>query len=112
MPGKQLLILLLLHKGLDDYQGGLKYIKQLREMSPNNDEYRMAYIGCMGSVFAKYTMPIYIILGLLFLLKMGEVYLFHTHYIPKWLIDVAWVTWLVVMIIQFGMPWSLKKFMK
>jgi diadenosine tetraphosphate (Ap4A) HIT family hydrolase len=43
---------------------------------------------------------------------MGEIYLFHTHIIPGWLIDAGWVIWIIMLIIQFALPWVLKKLMK
>ena len=101
-----------IHRQLDDYCGGLKCIKQLREINPRKDEYRLAYIGCLGSVIAKYTNPIFIVICILFLLKMGEIYITHTHYIPGWLIDTGWILWIVMLIVQFGLPWILKKTMK
>lgn len=104
--------LAIIHKELDDYWGGLKYIRQLRESNPRKDEYRLAYIGCLGSVIAKYTNPIFIIICILFLLKMGEIYITHTHFIPGWLIDAGWILWIVLLIVQFGLPWVLKKTMK
>ena len=97
---------------LDDYWSGLNLIKQLREMNPRKDEYRLAYIGCLGNVIAKYTNPIYIVICILFLLKMGEVYITHTHVIPGWLFDAGWILWIVMLTVQFGLPWILKKIMK
>ena len=101
-----------IHRQLDDIWGGLKCIKQLREINPRKDEYRLAYIGCLSSVIAKYTNPVYIAICILFLLKMGEIYIAHSHYIPGWLIDAGWILWIVMLIVQFGAPWVLKKTMK
>ena len=101
-----------IHRQLDDYWGALNQIKQLRQLSPRKDEYRLAYIDCWGSVIGKYTTPVFIVLCILFLLKMGEIYIFHTHFIPGWLIDIAWVIWIAMAVVQFGLPWVLKKTMK
>lgn len=100
------------HAKLENYKDALPYLKQLKDRFPRKDKYRQAYIGCLRSLIAKFTMPIYIVLGLLFLIKIGEIHLFHTHYIPGWLIDVAWVIWIVALIVQFCVPWVMKKLMK
>ena len=97
------------NKELDEYKSAFIYIKQLKKMFPRKEEYRQAYIGCLGSMIAKYTNPIYIIIAILFLLKMGEIYLFHTHFIPGWLIDIGWIIWIAILIVQFSLPWILKK---
>lgn len=97
---------------LDHDRTALAYLKELRQMFPGKDEYKQAYVSCMASLISKYTTPIYIILGVLFLLKMGEIYLFHTDYIPGWLIDAGWVLWIVMLIVQFGLPWIMKHFTK
>ena len=97
------------NKELDEYKRAFIYIKQLKKMFPRKEEYRQAYIGCLGSMIAKYTNPIYIIIAILFLLKMGEIYLFHTHFIPGWLIDIGWIIWIAILIVQFSLPWILKK---
>ena len=97
------------NKELDEYKSAFIYIKQLKKMFPRKEEYRQAYIGCLGSMIAKYTNPIYIIIAILFLLKMGEIYLFHTHFIPGWLIDIGWIIWIAILIVQFSLPWILKR---
>ena len=101
-----------INRELDDYKGAFLYIRELKKMFPRKEEYRQAYIGCLGSMIAKYTNPIYIVIAILFLLKMGEIYLFHTHIIPGWLIDAGWVIWIIMLIVQFALPWVLKKLMK
>ena len=97
---------------LENYKGALPYIKQLKSLFPRKDEYRIAYADCLGSAIAKFTNPAYIIIAILFLLKMGESYIFGTKFIPGWLVDVGWVIWIIMLIIQFGVPWIMKKFMK
>ena len=97
---------------MDDYVGAFRQIKELRNMFPLNDEYKQAYIGCIGNIISKYTNPIYIIIAVLFLLRMGEIYLTHTHFIPGWLVDAGWILWICMLIVQFGLPWVLKKSMK
>lgn len=97
------------NKELDEYKSAFMYIKQLKKMFPRKEEYRQAYIGCLVSMLAKYTNPVYIVIAILFLLKMGEIYLFHTHFIPGWLIDIGWVIWIAILIVQFSLPWILKK---
>lgn len=101
-----------INRPLNDYKNALHYLKQLKELFPRKDEYREAYYGCLSSVIAKYTTPIYIIIAVLFLLKMGEIYIFKTHYIPGWLVDAGWVIWVAMLIVQFGLPWFMKKFKK
>jgi tetratricopeptide (TPR) repeat protein len=96
------------NKELDEYKIAFMYIKQLKKMFPRKEEYRQAYIGCLVSMLAKYTNPVYIVIAILFLLKMGEIYLFHTHFIPGWLIDIGWVIWIAILIVQFSLPWILK----
>lgn len=97
---------------LDRYIESLKDVRLLRQMFPRKDEYRMAYISGISNIIAKYTNPVYIALAVLFLVKMLEVYLFDTHVIPGWLVDVGWGLWIVMLIVQFGLPWILKKTMK
>ena len=97
---------------LENYKNALPYLKRLKNMFPRKDDYRTAYIGCLSSAIAKYTTPFYIVAGILFLFKMGEIYIFKTHFIPGWLVDTAWILWIVILIIQFGLPWIMKKFMK
>ena len=97
---------------LDDYKSALPYLKQLKNKFPRKDDYRLAYIGCLGTAIAKYTNPVYIIIAVLFLIKMGESYLFGTKFIPGWLIDVGWIIWIIMLIVQFGLPWMMKRFMK
>ena len=97
---------------LEDYKGALPHLKKLKNMFPRKDEYRQAYIGCLGSAIAKYTNPIYIVIAILFLLKLGESYLLGTKYIPGWLVDAGWVIWIIMLIVQFGLPWIMKRFMK
>lgn len=81
-------------------------------MFPRKDEYRLAYISGISTVIAKYTNPVYIVIALLFFAKMLEVYLFDSRVIPGWLVDVGWSVWIVMLIVQFGLPWVLKKFLK
>ena len=50
---------------LDDYKGALPYLKQLKDMFPRKDDYRQAYIGCLGNTIAKYTNPVYIVIAIL-----------------------------------------------
>lgn len=97
---------------LDNYKGALPYLKQLKTMFPRKDDYRHAYIDCLGSAIAKFTNPAYIVLAILFLLKIGESYILGSKYIPGWLVDAGWVLWIVMLIVQFGLPWMLKRFMK
>lgn len=100
------------NRELDDYKSAFTYIKQLKNMFPRKEEYRQAYIGCLSSMISKYTDPIYIVIAILFLIKIGEIYLFDTHFIPSWLIDIGWVIWILMLIVQFALPWFLKKLMK
>ena len=104
--------LAVVNREMDDYVGAFRQIKELRNMFPHNDEYKQAYIGCIGNIISKYTNPIYIIIAVLFLLRMGEIYLTHTHFIPGWLVDAGWILWICMLIVQFGLPWVLKKSMK
>ena len=97
---------------LEDYKSALPYLKQLKDLFPRKDDYHTAYINCLGSTIAKYTNPVYIIIAIFFLIKMAEVYVFHTHYIPGWLIDTGWIIWIIMLIIQFGLPWVMKRLMK
>lgn len=97
---------------LDDYKSALPYLKQLKNMFPRKDDYRNAYINCLGSAIAKYTNPAYIVIAILFLLKIGESYLLGTKFIPGWLVDVGWIIWIIMLIVQFGLPWMMKRFMK
>ena len=100
------------NRKLDDYKGALPYLKQLKDMFPRKDDYRTAYIGCLASTIAKYTNPAYIAIAVLFLLKMGESYIFGTKYIPGWFVDAGWIIWIIMLIVQFGTPWIMKRFMK
>ena len=95
-----------------DYKSALPYLKQLKNMFPRKDDYRNAYINCLGSAIAKYTNPAYIVIAILFLLKIGESYLLGTKFIPGWLVDVGWIIWIIMLIVQFGLPWMMKRFMK
>lgn len=97
---------------LDNHLDSLKDVKLLRQMFPRKDEYRLAYISGISTVIAKYTNPVYIVIALLFFAKMLEVYLFDSRVIPGWLVDVGWSVWIVMLIVQFGLPWVLKKFLK
>ena len=97
---------------LDNHLESLKDVKLLRQMFPRKDEYRLAYISGISTIIAKYTNPVYIVIALLFFAKMLEVYLFDSHVIPGWLVDVGWGIWIVMLIVQFGLPWVLKKFLK
>ncbi|MBR1543594.1 MAG: hypothetical protein IJ626_01710 [Muribaculaceae bacterium] len=104
--------LAVVNREMDDYVGAFRQIKELRNMFPHNDEYKQAYIGCIGNIISKYTNPIYLIIAVLFLLRMGEIYLTHTHFIPGWLVDAGCILWICMLIVQFGLPWVLKKSMK
>ena len=104
--------LAVVNREMDDYVGAFRQIKELRNMFPLNDEYKQAYIGCIGNIISKYTNPVYIIIAVLLLLRMGEIYLTHTHFIPGWLVDAGWILWICMLIVQFGLPWVLKKSMK
>jgi tetratricopeptide (TPR) repeat protein len=104
--------LAVVNRQMDDYVGAFQQIKELRKMFPHNDEYKQAYIGCVGNIISKYTNPVYIIIAVLFLLKMGEIYLTHTHYIPGWLVDAGLILWICMLIVQFGLPWILKRILK
>lgn len=44
---------------LEDYKSALPYLKQLKDLFPRKDDYRTAYINCLGSTIAKYTNPVY-----------------------------------------------------
>ena len=101
-----------INRELDDYKDAFKYIKLLKKMCPRKEEYHQAYIGCLGSMISKYTNSIYIVIAVLFLMKMAEIYLFNTLFIPGWIIDIGWVIWIAILIVQFSLPWVLKKFMK
>ena len=97
---------------LDRQIDSLKDVKLLRQLFPRKDEYRLAYISGVSNVIAKYTNPAYIIIAILFVAKMLENYLFDTDFIPGWLIDIGWSLWIVMLIVQFGLPWMMKKFLK
>lgn len=97
---------------LDKHLDSLKDVKLLRQMFPRKDEYRLAYISGISTIVAKYTNPVYIVIALLFVAKMLEVYLFDSQVIPSWLVDAGWGIWIVMLIVQFGLPWILKKFLK
>jgi len=97
---------------LDQQIDALKDVKLLRQMFPRKDEYRLAYISGVSNVIAKYTNPAYIIIAILFVAKLLENYLFDTNVIPGWLIDIGWGLWIVMLIVQFGLPWIMKRFMK
>ena len=104
--------LAIVNRKMDNDVDAFRQIKVLRNMFPHNDEYKQAYIGCVGNIISKYTNPVYIIIAVLFLLKMGEVYLTHTHFIPGWLVDAGWILWICMLIVQFGLPWVFKKILK
>ena len=97
---------------LDNYVDAMRDIKMLKTRFPNKDEYRQVYISGLGSVIAKYTNPVYIVIGLLFLVWLADIYVFHANFVPSWLVNAAWAVWLVMLIVQFGLPWILKKTMK
>lgn len=104
--------LAVVNRKLDDYRGALPYLKKLKDQFPRKDEYREAYYGCLSSVIAKYVMPVYVLLAVVFLLRLGEIHITNTNFIPSWLIDVAWAIWILMLIIQFGLPWVMKRVLK
>ena len=93
----------------EQYMKALGYFKQLKNMFPGKDEYLQAYIACLRNVIAKCTTPIYIVIALIFLLDICESHFLDLHIIPDWVLDASWFIWVIAIIVQFGLPWVLKK---
>jgi hypothetical protein len=97
---------------LDDNKQAFGYIKKLKQMFPRKEEYRLAYINSISTMISKFTTAVIIVVSIIFLVKLAEIYLFDSNFLPTWLVNIGWALWIVMLIIQFTLPWAMKKFMK
>lgn len=97
---------------LEKYWDSYKNMKQLHSMKPQKDDYKIGMKNLFSAAIAKIANPIYVILACIFGVMLLEQYVFHTHFIPSVVWTITWASWIVLLIIQFVVPFILFKLKK
>lgn len=98
-----------LYYAREDYVSCFKDMRELRQLHPYKDEYLVNIKGCFKALLHKICVPIYISVGILWLLMLADLYLLHFGIFSGVLWHIAWTIWLLAILSQYTLPWILFK---
>lgn len=103
----------LLNKGtslmrLKKHQEAKKCFTELEKLQPENDEYKEYKQACNMYFYTKIAWPLYIVAIFIWTMRMIQNWL-DKDFMPKWAFDVAWILWIVGLILQFALPYFANK---
>lgn len=97
---------------LENYKESLECFKMLKELCPAKDEYKINYDNCYQVMIHKMVYPCYAIVAILWAICAIDSWLLDTNYLPGWLVDLGWYLWIILIVIQFVLPWVKRKMNK
>lgn len=97
---------------LERYKESLECYKVLKELCPGKDEYAIYYDNCYQAMINKKVYPYYAIVAILWAVCAIDGWLLDTNYLPDWIADLGWYLWIILIVIQFVLPWVKRKFGK
>lgn len=90
----------------------LKDIKGAREINPSMDKLIEIEYSVRQNAFNQVCTPIYGVVAIIWLLMLLESKLTHTNIIPAVMWEIGWVIWVILLVVQFAVPWIIKKVRK
>lgn len=90
---------------LENYKESLACFKMLKELCPAKDEYKINYDNCYQAMINKKVYPCYAIVAVLWAVCAIDSWLLNTDFLPGWLVDIGWYLWIILIVIQFVLPW-------
>ena len=97
---------------LERYWDAYRIMNQLHSMKPQKDDYIIGRKNLFSASISKWANPLYIIFACIWGAMLLEQYVFKTHYIPSVIWTITWACWIVLLIIQFVIPFIWMKIKK
>lgn len=94
---------------LERYNEALACLKELKVLCPAKDEYRLHYDNCYQAMINKKIYPCYVIVAVVWAICLIDGMLLDTDYIPGWVSDIGWYVWIILIVMQFVLPWVKRK---
>ena len=94
---------------LERYNEALACLKELKVLCPAKDEYRLHYDNCYQAMINKKVYPCYVIVAVVWAICLIDGMLLDTDYIPGWVSDIGWYVWIILIVMQFVLPWVKRK---
>lgn len=89
-----------------------KIMKQLHEEDIEKDDYKSAMENIFSSCIWSFVWPCYAVIACLWLFSLIDKHALHLNLFPSWMWDVTWAIWLVLIAVQFVVPYVMKKIRK
>ena len=86
-----------------------KIMKQLHEEDMEKDDYKEALDNIFSACIWSFVWPCYAVIACLWLLSTLDKHTLHLGFFPAWMWDISWVIWMVLLAIQFVVPFVMKK---
>ncbi len=93
---------------LEKFKEALAYFKILKERFPSKDTYRIHYHNCFQAMINKWINPIYVVIAICMAIYALVNWVINMSFFPGWLFDFYWYLWIVLLIVQFVVPWVVK----
>ncbi len=97
---------------LSNYKEGYKTLKELCEIEPRKDEYRIAKNNCFFGMVNKAIAPIYVIIIIIWAILTLQKWVLHVTILPSVLWEIGFWVWMVLLVIQFVVPFVAKHIRK
>lgn len=89
-----------------------KIMKQLHEEDIEKDDYKSAKENIFSSCIWSFVWPCYAVIACLWLFSLIDKHTLHLNLFPSWMWDVTWAIWLVLIAVQFVVPYVMEKIRK
>lgn len=93
---------------LEKYKETLECLKILKKHFPERDEFKIDYDRCFQILLNKYINPFYLLIVLFWGIYSIDCWLLNTDILPRWTFDIGWYLWIILVVIQFVLPWIKK----
>ena len=94
---------------LEKYWDAYKIMKNLCKINPAKDDYRLGKKNLLSASMSKICNPIFVVLACIWGIMLLEKYVFHTHFIPSVTWEITWIIWIVLLIVDFVVPYAIYK---
>jgi hypothetical protein len=86
-----------------------RIMKQLHEEDLEKDDYKNAMDNIFSSCVWNFVWPGYAIIACLWIFSLIDKHILQMNLFPSWMWDITWAIWIVLIAVQFVVPYVMKK---
>lgn len=97
---------------IESYKPAFKHYRLLIKFFGKKDDYLIGSVNSLRGLINRHTTPVYITVILLWAFELLDNLVLHSYIIPRWIVAMGWILWMVALFCQFTIPAIYKRIIR